>query len=303
MTYSIVARDPVTGSFGTACQSHFFAPGASVTWARAGYGAVATQAFVRGGYGGAGTARLGDETAPLVLREMLAADRHPEVRQVLMVGADGIAAAHTGSSCIESCGDIVDGDVAVAGNMLANNDVLPAMIEGYRSSRLPFADRLLAAMVAAEEAGGDARGSQGASLLVVDGTVDDDPWDHKPIDLRVEDHPDPICELTRLLTLRRSFDAVSAAMFAPGLMVGDFREPAAGDLDRALDALLSAADVLAPNPEPLFWRAMLLLRSGRTDDARAGFAALFDENPHLRQFSERVAAAGFVDAATMKAVL
>lgn len=303
MTYSIVARDSRTGQIGTGCQSHFFAPGASVTWARAGFGAVATQAFVRGAYGGVGIDRLRDESAPKVLQHMLAGDEHPEVRQVLMVGDDGIAAAHTGSSCIESCGHIVSGEVAVAGNMLANNDVLPAMIDAYHSEDAPLADRLLNAMSAAEVAGGDARGSQGASLLVVDGVADEMPWDHKMVDLRVEDDADPIAELRRLLTLRRAFDAVSSTMFAPGLMVGPFREPSSGDLDRALADLASAALVLAPNPEPRFWRALLLLRAQRTDDARGEFKALFEDNPHLRSFAERVAAAGFIDATTLKAVL
>jgi uncharacterized Ntn-hydrolase superfamily protein len=298
MTYSIVARDPDTGQLGVACESYFFAPGASVTWAEPGVGAVATQAFVDGRYGRDGLALLGAGLTPSeALERLVGDDRHPEVRQVALVGVTGDAAMWTGGSCIASAGGIVDGAVSVQGNMLSNDRVLNEMLEAFHTASGDLADRILAAMTAAEAAGGDIRGSQGASLIVVDGEPTDQPWLHKPIDLRVEDHPDPIGELRRLLRQRRAFDAVSGAMFAPGLMVGPFREPHPGDLDRALDALAEAAEVLAGNPQAQFWSAVLRMRSGDIAAARSDIAAACALNPRMRAFLGRLPAAGFISDA------
>ncbi|GAY12937.1 DUF1028 domain-containing protein [Pseudonocardia sp. N23] len=296
MTYSIVARDDATGQLAVACESHFFAPGAGVTWARPGVGAIATQAFVDGRYGGRGMELLdGGATAAEVLERLRADDPHPQVRQVGLVGAVGDAATWTGDSCIGVSGGLVHGPVAVQGNMLDNDDVLPAMLESYIRSPGDLAERVMSSLEAAELAGGDIRGRQGAALLVVGGERVDDPWNHKPVDLRVEDHPDPVRELRRLLRCRRAFDAVSGTMFAPGLMVGPFHEPRPGDLDRALDGLAAAAEVLAGNPEAEFWRGVLLARSGDLVGAREQLAAPLAANPRLVTFLGRLVAAGFLD--------
>ncbi|GAA4538447.1 DUF1028 domain-containing protein [Pseudonocardia xishanensis] len=296
MTYSIVARDEATGQLGVACESHFFAPGAGVTWARPGVGAIATQAFIDGRYGGDGMDMLAaGATAADVLDRVRIDDPHPEVRQVGLVGRSGDAASWTGSSCIAHAGGVVDGPVAVQGNMLADDTVLPAMIEAYRRSGGDLAERLMTALEAAEAAGGDVRGSQGAALLVVDGDRVPDPWNHKPVDLRVEDHPDPIGELRRLLGHRRAFDAVSGTMFAPGLMVGPYAEPHPGDRDRALAALAEAARVMTGNPEAEFWRGVLLARSGDLTAAREQLTSPLRVNPRLGGFLDRLADAGFLD--------
>jgi len=296
MTYSIVARDDASGQLGVACESHFFAPGAAVTWALPGIGAIATQAFIDGRYGGTGMSMLaGGATAAEILGKLTAEDPHPEVRQVGLVGVSGDAASWTGSSCIAAAGGLVDGPVAVQGNMLEDTSVLPAMIEAYHRSDGDLAERLMCAMEAAEAAGGDIRGSQGAALLVVGGDAALDPWNHKPVDLRVDDHPEPIGELRRLLGYRRAFDAVSGTMFAPGLMVGPYREPRAGDRDRALAALAAAAQVMIGNPEADFWRGILLARSGDLAGARDQLAAALAANPRLATFLDRLAAAGFLN--------
>lgn len=296
MTYSIVARDELTGRLGVACESHFFAPGASVTWARPGIGAIATQAFIDGRYGGTGMSMLAaGSTAAEVLERLRAEDPHPEVRQVGLVGATGDAATWTGDSCIAAAGGIVDGPVAVLGNMLDNATVLPAMIAAYRQGGGDLAERMMSAMEAGEAAGGDIRGSQGAALLVVDGDRVDDPWNHVPVDLRVDDHPDPIGELRRLLCYRRAFDAVAGTMFAPGLMVGPYVEPHPGDLDRALVDLAAAAEVMSGNPEAEFWRGILLARAGDLVAGRKQLAAPLAANPRLRIFLDRLADAGFLD--------
>ncbi|WP_432851256.1 DUF1028 domain-containing protein [Amycolatopsis sp. CA-161197] len=295
MTYSIVARDPATGQLGVGCESHFFAPGAGVTWARPGAGAIATQAFVDGRYGEEGLARLAEGTpAKEVLDALLAADEHPEVRQVALVGTTGNAALWTGGACIAAAGGIVDGPVSVQGNMLDNENVLPAMLAAYQSAAGDLAERLMTALETAERAGGDIRGSQGAALVVVDGDAAGEPWRHKPVDLRVDDHPDPIAELRRLLAQRRAFDAVSGTMFAPGLMIGPYTEPSPGDRDRALAALAAAARVMTGNPEADFWRAILLARSGAVDAAREQLARPVALNPRLREFLGRIADAGLL---------
>lgn len=296
MTYSIVARDEATGQLGVACESHFFAPGAGVTWAGPGVGAIATQAFIDGRYGGDGMDMLAaGSSAAEVLERLRVDDPHPEVRQVGLVGRSGDAATWTGGACIAHAGGLVDGPVAVQGNMLTDDTVLPAMIEAYRRSDGDLAERLMAAMEAAEAAGGDIRGSQGAALLVVDGVRVADPWNHKPVDLRVDDHADPIAELRRLLGYRRAFDAVSGTMFAPGLMVGAYAEPHPGDRDRALAALEDAAQAMEGNPEARFWRGVLLARSGDPTAARDQLAEAVQSNPRLREFLDRLADAGFLD--------
>jgi uncharacterized Ntn-hydrolase superfamily protein len=296
MTYSIVARDAATGQLGVACESHFFAPGGPVLWARPGVGAIATQAFIDGRYGGTGMSMLAaGAAAPQILERLCAEDPHPQVRQVGMVGTTGDAATWTGSSCIAACGGVVDGPVAVVGNMLDNDGVLPAMLEAYHRSTGDLAERIMCAMEAGEAAGGDIRGSQGAAILIVDGREVPDPWNHVPVDLRVEDHTDPIGELRRLLGYRRAFDAVAGTMFAPGLMVGPYREPRPGDLVRALADLAAAAQVMTGNPEAEFWRGILLARSGDLVGAREQLEAPLVANPRLGVLLDRLAEAGFLD--------
>lgn len=295
MTYSIVARDDVTGQLAVACQSHFFAPGASVTHGRPAVGVVATQAFVNGMYGADGLDGLVGEPAPAVLERLLRADPDKAVRQVALLGVHGDAASWTGDSCVGVAGSLADGPVAVQGNMLRSPRVLPAMMDGFATAEGDLADRVLAAMAAAEDAGGDARGSQGASLLVIESSHDGRPWDAIPIDLRVDDHPDPIRELRRLLVMRRAFDSVSGAMFAPGLMVGPYDEPSPGDLDRMLLTLDDAARVLAPSAEPMFWAGVLSVRAGRMTSARDYLERAITANSDLREFLAQVADAGFFE--------
>lgn len=296
MTYSIVARDEATGQLGAACESHFFAPGGPVLWARPGIGAIATQAFIDGRYGGTGMSMLAaGASAPEILAKLRAEDPHPQVRQVGMVGTTGEAASWTGESCIAACGGIVDGSAAVIGNMLDNDDVLPAMLAAYRNAGGDLAQRIMTAMEAGEAAGGDIRGSQGAAIIIVNGEQVPDPWNHVPVDLRVEDHHDPIGELGRLLRYRRAFDAVAGTMFAPGLMVGAYREPNPGDTDRALAELAAAAEVMVGNPEAHFWRGILLARSGDLTAGRDQLAVALAAKPRLTVFLDRLADAGFLD--------
>jgi uncharacterized Ntn-hydrolase superfamily protein len=206
MTYSIVARDAETGELGVAVQSRAFNTGAACAWAEAGVGAIATQSFTERRYGPRGLALLGEGRDPReALDELLAADENREVRQVAFVDANGATAAHTGSQCIPHAGHLSDTNVSVQGNMLRSADVWPAMREAFDGTAGTLAEQLLAALDAAEAAGGDYRGRQAAGLVVVSGERDEQPSVDRVFDLRVDDHEDPLGELRRLHRLAAGY--------------------------------------------------------------------------------------------------
>ena len=210
-TYSIVARDPATGELGVAVQSKFFSVGSVVPWAEAGVGAVATQALANIAFGPEGLDRMrAGESAETALTLMLAKDPGAENRQVGLIDAAGNVAAHTGSECLDYAGHRVGIDYSVQGNILAGPEVLDAMARAFEAARgaaMPLADALTKALQASEDAGGDRRGRQSAALLVVRKKGGYQGQNDRFIDLRVEDHPDPTQELTRLLSLHRDFFA------------------------------------------------------------------------------------------------
>ena len=201
MTWSIIARDPATGSFGIAVATKFFAVGAVVPHIAAGLGAVATQALVNPFYGTTGLRLLREgRQADEVVRTIVAGDPGSDQRQVHVMDAAGRIAAHTGAACIHWCGDLVGKGCSLAGNMLAGPGVLAATAERYAHvSALPFPRRLIAAMRAGEAAGGDKRGKQSAALII----YGEDEW--PDLDLRVDDHPDPLAELERLEQVSREY--------------------------------------------------------------------------------------------------
>lgn len=194
MTYSILARDPQTGHFGIAVASRFFAVGAIVPHIQPGVGAIATQAFVNPLYGTEGLKLMGDGMgAQAVAQALLSRDEGLTQRQFHMIDASGQNIAHTGSACIDWAGHRVDNNVSVAGNMLAGPDVVSKTLEAYLSAEnLPMVDRLLLAMQAGEDAGGDKRGKQSAALIVYRDQ------DYPYLDIRADDHADPLSELRRL---------------------------------------------------------------------------------------------------------
>jgi uncharacterized Ntn-hydrolase superfamily protein len=195
---------------GVAVQSHYFSVGSVVTWAKAGVGAVATQSIVEPRYGPLGLELMSaGKSAPESLNALLALDQKPEVRQVAMVDSNGLVAAHTGAKCIPKAGHTVGKGVSCQGNIMRNARVWRAMRSAYeRNSRLPLPERLVSALQAAEREGGDARGRQSAAILVVSGEISPAEWGGKVMELRVEDHPDPVGELKRLLRYRRAYDWV-----------------------------------------------------------------------------------------------
>ncbi|WP_280417931.1 DUF1028 domain-containing protein [Nocardia carnea] len=298
MTYSIVARDSRTGQLGVGAQSHFFGVGRLAGWLEPGVGAVATQAFVNIDFGPLALERLrrGQDSVD-VLRQLVGSDEMRDYRQLAVVAADGTVATHTGDRCVPASGQRIGDGVAVLGNMLASPGVPEAMSAAYEQARGALADKILAALEAGESAGGDARGSQSAFIRVVSGTRSARPWQETLIDIRVDDHDDPVGELARLLPRVRAFEAVGSVMFAPRVMVGGFRDVTERELESSLERLAAAAAVLTDNNEAAFWRAVLLARAGRTREAADAFTGIFSRAEHLRPFLRSVGDAGIIDEA------
>jgi len=205
-TFSIVARDPATGDLGVAVQSKFLAVGSVVPWARAGVGAVATQAWANTAYGPEGLRLMAAGwTAGEALSQLLRLDHDVTQRQVLLVDAGGRAAAHTGQDCHNWAGHILGKGYACAGNILVSQATVQAMADSFEAGQGRLAERLVAALAAGQTAGGDSRGQQSAALLVVRTAGGYGGRDDRYIDLRVDDHPEPIAELGRILGLHRLY--------------------------------------------------------------------------------------------------
>ena len=214
-TFSIVARDPQTGELGVAVQSHWFSVGPIVPWAEAGVGAVATQSFVDPSYGknGLDVMRAG-KSAPEALKELLAKDEARDVRQVAMIDAQGRVDAWTGKSDIAEAGHKVGENYSVQANLMLNDKVWPAMARAFEDTKGDLAERMLAALDAAQDVGGDIRGKQSAALIVVTGKPTGQPWKDRTFDLRVDDHAEPLKELRRLVRLQRAYNHMNAGDLA-----------------------------------------------------------------------------------------
>ena len=267
MTYSIVAWDPEASELGVAVQSCAFNTGAACAWALPGVGVVATQSFTERGYGPAGLSLMQEGTAPAdALAELVVADELRDVRQVAFVDREGRTAAHTGDACIPHAGDLQGAEFSVQGNMLRSDDVWRSMAEAFTAATGTLAVRLLAALDAAEAAGGDFRGRQAGGLVVV--TTEESAASHERVfDLRVDDHPEPLSELRRLHSMAAAYrrrnrieagadaEEEAAAARAAGLAEHDvtaaavFAHARNGDLELA-GALV--AEIVAAEP---LWRA------------------------------------------------
>ncbi len=212
MTYSIVARDQKTGEFGVAVQSHYFQVSPAVPWALAGVGAVATQSRVNVSYGPLGLELLqAGFTAEQALKALTSGDPLAEVRQCAIIDANGGVSAHTGAKCVPAAGHHVGDGFSCQANLMEKDTVWAAMAQAFTSTDAPLAERMMAALEAAEAEGGDIRGKQSAAMLVVTGSPKGRFWEDRIIDLRVEDAPEPLRELRRLLRIRRAYMALSEA--------------------------------------------------------------------------------------------
>lgn len=296
MTFSIVARDPVDGTLGIGSQSHFFAVGSVVGRAEAGVGAVVSQAFANVDWPHEGLALLrAGATSQQVVEALTQADQMARFRQLAVMDATGETAAFTGESCVPSTGVAVGDGVIAVGNMLANDGVCDEMIRVFVSSGAGLAGRLLAGLAAGERAGGDARGSQSAFMQIVDDVRDDRPWRHVLLDIRVDDHQDPVGELARQMPIHDAFATIGTALFAPPMVIGDIGDgldPA--DVAVMTAALAGASRVLGANREAELWRAVILDRSDDVDGARQAMADLIDNCPELSPFISGLAQVGII---------
>ena len=199
-TYSIVAFDPETGDMGVAVQSHWFSVGSIVTWGEAGVGVIATQSLANPAFGPQGLALLRTGLdAKTVLEALINSDEGRDVRQLAVIDAKGNAASYTGKKCIQAAGHHIGKNYAVQANLMEKASVWPAMAKAFEQSKGSLAERMVAALHAAQAEGGDIRGKQSAAILVVRGKPTGNVWQDRLVDLRVEDHPTPVQELKRLL--------------------------------------------------------------------------------------------------------
>lgn len=294
MTYSIVAREAESGYLGVAVQSHYFSVGSIVTWAESGVGAVATQSIANPDYGPRGLALMRDgRDAAAALAALVAEDAGREVRQVAMIDARGSVAAHTGDHCIAAAGHLIGDGFSVQANMMVGDSVVPAMYAGYVGAGGDLADRMLAALDAAQAAGGDVRGQQSAAMLIVRGARSERPWRDVVLELRVEDHPRPLDELRRLLDMKRAYASVDAGDEALG----------AGDVERAMSHYQQALDLAPDNEELQFWAAVSLFKQARETEATDLFRRAFAKHPQLADLVPRVVHLGLVRAEDVERIV
>ncbi len=290
-TFSIVARDPATGQMGVAVQSHWFSVGSIVAWAEAGVGAVATQSFVDPSYGplGLDLMRAG-KSAPDALRGLLNVDANRDVRQVAFIDASGKVGVWTGAKDIQAAGHIAGGtpqqaepisrgtfsvgtDFSTEANLMSNDKIWPAMAKAFQETKGDLADRMLAALDAAQAAGGDIRGRQSAALIVVEGKRQGAPWEGRIFDLRVDDAAEPLQELRRLVELQRAYNHMNAGDLATEHH----------DNEGALREYSAAEQIAANTPgvlpsrlaEMIYWHAVALVNMNRVEEALPLFRKAF----------------------------
>lgn len=284
-TFSIVARDVKTGMLGVAVQSHWFSVGADVGWAEAGVGAVATQSFAEPAYGPKGLELMRQgKTASEALGELLAADPGKAMRQVAVVDARGRVAVHTGKCCVEYAGHKTGFGYSVQANLMLNDTVPSAMAKAFEKAGGGFADRLMKALESAQEAGGDIRGKQSASMLIVKAQGSSRPWADRVTDLRVDDHPEPLRELRRLLNVARSYEHANA---------GDLAMEK-NDFERAMKEYRVAMKLAGDNMEITFWSAVTLASKGKVDFALPLFGKVFSADKNWVEVLMRLPKTGTI---------
>ncbi len=287
-TYSIVARDPTTGEMGVAVQSHWFSVGSIVPWAEAGVGAVATQSFVEPSYGPLGLELMrSGRSAAAALQALAGTDAGADVRQVAMVDAAGEVAAHTGTRCVQAAGHHVGEGYTTQANMMERATVWGAMARAYEAADGDLAERLLQALEAAQEDGGDIRGKQSAALVVVAAEASGRPWVDRHFDLRVEDHAEPVSELRRLVRLQRAYRKLND---------GD-AHVTDGDLDAAMVAYGEAMELVpdaATNGEAPFWVGITLAAAGREHAAGPYLRRAHAQDPRWSELVLRLPASALL---------
>ncbi|MFX1374466.1 MAG: DUF1028 domain-containing protein [Promethearchaeota archaeon] len=279
-TYSIVARDSETGEMGVGVQSHYFSVGSVVSWGRSGVGVVATQSFVNKSFGLRGLDLMEQGKSPEeALSILLSDDEGKDVRQVALLDVLGRVAAHTGLKCIKHAGHVKGDNFSVQANLMLSDKVWPTMAKAFEEyQNLPLPERIVKSLEAAEAEGGDIRGKQSAALLIVKGKQVENKWDDPYIDIRVEDHNEPLKELDRLLKLWRAYenmDKGDAAMEK-------------GDIETALEVYNNAREMVPDNLEMKYWTAVSLANNNKIEPSLPIFKEIFEQNNNWRILTERL---------------
>jgi len=284
-TYSIVALDAETGELGVAVQSHWFSVGFLVPWVKAGVGAVATQSFVKVDYGPDGLELMeSGMSAKDALKSLINQDEAEAVRQVAMIDINGNVAAHTGERCIVFANHVVGKNYSVQANMMENSTVPKAMAVAFENSSGDLADRMMAALEAAEKEGGDIRGKQSAAMVIMSGEPTGIEWKDTKMSLRIEDHPTPLKELKRLIRIHRAYQHANKGDYYMEL----------NQIDNALTEYNKASKYYPENPELPYWSAVALVNGGRINEALPIFKAVFKSNSNLKKMTPRLIKSGLL---------
>ena len=295
-TYSIVALDAETGELGVAVQSHWFSVGSLVPWAKAGVGAVATQSFVKVDYGPDGLKLMeGGMSAESALNKLVMEDEGEAVRQVAMIDVKGNVAAHTGSKCIYAAGHQIGNNYSVQANLMENETVWSVMAKAFENTEGDLADKMMASLYAAEGEGGDIRGKQSAAMLIVTGEPTGVPWKDVVMDIRVDDHAEPLKELKRLIRVHRAYQHANK---------GDHYLEME-EIEKALVEYEKASEFYPENPELPYWSAVTLASKGNLDQALPIFREVFQKEPRLRILTPRLVNSGLLpdDPALIEAII
>ena len=279
-TFSIVARDSVTGEMGVAVQSHWFSVGTAVSWAEAGVGAVATQSFVNKSFGLRGLTLLKNGlTAQQALDSLLKDDEGREVRQLAIVDNKGNVAVHTGKGCIQHASHIKGNQFSVQANMMLGDQVPNAMAAAFRKNAgKPLAERMLLALDAAQAAGGDIRGQQSAAIIIVPAKSNDKPWDERTVDLRVDDSKEPVKEISRLYKVQVAYEHMNK---------GDLAVEK-NDMVTAMNEYNAAMKMFPANLEMQYWTAVTLANNKELAKAIPIFRKVFAGDKNWKELTRRL---------------
>lgn len=284
-TFSIVARDTATGEMAVGVQSHWFSVGTLVSWGKSGVGVVATQSFINPAFGPEGLKLMENGiSAKDALNQLIEADAGRDFRQLALLDVNGSVSSYTGAKCVQSAFQIVGDNFAVQANMMLNDKVVPAMEKAFlENAHLPLAERVVKVLIAAQEAGGDIRGKQSAALLVV-GPEKVAEWLDKKVDLRVDDHPNPLIELRRLLFVHRAYDHMNK---------GDLAVEH-GNMLLALKEYAAAEEMQPENFEMKYWKAVTMANNGMLEEALPIFKIVFANDTNWREMTKRLPVSGLL---------
>jgi len=296
-TFSIVAIDKDAGEMAVGVQSHWFSVGSIVSWGKSGVGVVATQSFVNPAYGPEGLELMEEgKTAMEALDMLTAKDEGKKFRQIAFLDVNGNIATFTGDKCVESAGHVNRNNFSVQANMMLNDEVVPAMAQAFETNKkLPLAERVVQTLQAAQAAGGDIRGKQSAVLLVFNTDKVEHEWMDKKINLRVDDHENPLIELERLLKVHRAYEHMNN---------GDLAVEH-GDMAKALKEYSAAEKMFPENLEMKYWKAIALANNNRMDEALPIFKKIFSKDPNWKEMTTRLPASGLLEVSdkNMKKIL